>query len=239
MINKEKGLKIFSEIGFPISEEKIIKLDKYAELLIEWNEKINLTSIKDADGVLIKHFIDSLWLLKELPEIENASLIDVGTGAGFPSLPCKIYNNKIKLTMLDSLRKRIDFLKTISNELEVKTECIHSRAEDLGKDSRHREKYDFATARAVAKLYELCEYCLPFVKVGGKFVALKGFEIEEELDEAKKAIKILGGEIEKVIKYSLPDEENSKRSMIIIKKISQTPTKYPRMSAKMKKQPLI
>ncbi|MEG1027847.1 MAG: RsmG family class I SAM-dependent methyltransferase, partial [Oscillospiraceae bacterium] len=151
-------------------------------------------------------------------------------------IPAKIVNQGLNVTLLDSLQKRVTFLSEVSSKINQDINCIHFRAEDAGQDANYREKFDVATARAVANLTNLCEFCLPFVKVGGHFISLKGFEIEEELEEAKKAISVLGGKIESVEKYQLSDE--SKRSIIIIKKISQTPTKYPRSFAKMKKQPI-
>ena len=236
MLDFETYSSEIKNLGFAFKDDIFKKLDKYGQLLVSWNEKINLTAITEPNDVLIKHFIDSLWLAKKVPQVQTSSLIDVGTGAGFPSLPCKICFDDMDLTMIDSLNKRIDFLTEVCNTLEVNADCLHTRAEDLGKNPDYREAYDFATARAVAPLYMLAEYCLPFVKVGGYFVALKGYEVEEEVDSAKKAIKLLGGEIEEIFKYELSD--SSKRSIIKIKKISQTSTKYPRNAAKMKKQPL-
>ncbi len=222
-------------IGISLDENQLSMFSTYAKLLVEWNEKINLTSILEPKDIVIKHFVDSLMLLKYLPK-DTKNIIDVGTGAGFPGIPAKIVNQGLNVTLLDSLQKRVTFLSEVSNQINQNINCIHFRAEDAGQDANYREKFDVATARAVANLTNLCEFCLPFVKVGGYFISLKGFEIEEELDEAKKAIAILGGKIESVEKYQLSDE--SKRSIVIIKKISQTSTKYPRSFAKMKKQPI-
>lgn len=223
-------------MGFEMSEEQLQKFDLYAKLLVEWNEKINLTAIIKPEEITIKHFIDSIMLLNHLPKEKQFSLIDIGAGAGFPSIPCKMLNEKINLTLFDSLNKRVNFLELLSNELEIDVICKHARAEEVAHELEFREKYEFATARAVANLRDLCEYCLPYVKVSGKFIALKGYDIEEELEESKNAIKLLGGEIADVVKYSLPDE--SKRAIVVINKISQTPTKFPRNRGKMKKQPL-
>lgn len=234
MINKDELQNIVKKYNFELTDSQLEKFDTYAQTLVEWNEKINLTAITEPTDICVKHFFDSLLLLDAIDIPQNSTMIDVGTGAGFPSVPCKIIRDDIQLTLLDSLNKRINFLSELSKNLEIYTTCIHSRAEDGGKQKNLREQFDFATARAVAHLRELSEYCLPFVKVGGYFVALKGYEIEEELEEAKKAIKLLGGQIVDVKKY----EEENKRSIIIIKKISQTPPKYPRMSAKIKKQPI-
>lgn len=218
------------------TDEMLAQFDLYAQLLVEWNEKINLTAIIKPEEICVKHFLDSALLLKQVEIPVGASMIDVGTGAGFPSVPCKILRPDLQLTLLDSLNKRINFLQTLSESLGIYTNCIHSRAEDGGKNPELREQYDVATARAVAHLSTLAEYCLPFVKVGGIFVAMKGPDVEMELQESKKALQLLGGEVIATQSYQL-DEEQS-RSIIVIKKISQTPTKYPRNSAKMKKQPL-
>lgn len=212
------------------------KLDKYAQMLVEWNDKINLTAITDYDEIQIKHFYDSIYpfTLFELPE--NSEIIDVGTGAGFPSCPLKIVRDDLKVTLLDSLNKRIAFLAQLSETLDLGATCIHGRAEELGKNLEYREKFDCATARAVANLSDLCEYCLPFVKVGGVFAALKGSNGEEELKDAKNAIKILGGKTEDFIEYELPNGD--KRTLILIRKVSETPDKYPRNAGQMKKKKL-
>ncbi|WMJ21780.1 16S rRNA (guanine(527)-N(7))-methyltransferase RsmG [Paludicola sp. MB14-C6] len=237
MLNLELLKNEACDIGYLLSDEQLLKLDQYAQLLVEWNEKINLTAITEPDDIVMKHFIDSFLLLNHIQTKEPFSLIDVGTGAGFPSLPCKIICDSMQLTMLDSLNKRINFLNEVVQNVGVKAQCIHGRAEESGKQPELREKFTYATARAVAHLRELSEYCLPFVKVGGYFVALKGFEIEEELEEAKAAIKVLGGQIVDVKKYELKD--SGKRAIVVVKKISQTPTKYPRSFGKMKKQPIM
>lgn len=236
MIDQSYLAELALEYGRALEKTDLEKFDLYAELLVEWNQKINLTAITNPNEIVVKHFIDSLLLLDAVSVKQNASIIDVGTGAGFPSVPCKIVRDDLKLTLLDSLNKRIHFLQTLSERLGIQINCVHSRAEDAGKNMIYREQYDYTTARAVARLRELSEYCLPFVKVGGCFVALKGYEIEEELEEAKPAIKQLGGQIQEVRKYRLPME--NKRAIVIIEKISQTPTRFPRISAKIKKQPL-
>lgn len=223
--------------GFVLNEKQIEKFNKYSDLLIEWNEKINLTAITAPDEVAIKHFYDSVLLLKYFSVKENATMIDVGTGAGFPSIPCKIIRDDIKITLLDSLNKRINFLKEVGSALSQNdNEYVHGRAEDFGKNKDYREEFDIATARAVANLANLSEYCLPFVKVNGYFVALKGNLADDELELGKRAIEKLGGKIENIINYKLPDESN--RNIVIIKKISQTLPKYPRSSAKMAKEQL-
>ena len=236
LINKNELENLFAQGKISVSENQYAKLEKYSELLVEWNEKINLTAITAPEGIALKHFYDSVYPFTLLDIPQNASLIDVGTGAGFPSCPLKVFRADIELTLLDSLNKRIKFLQQVSDALELNAQCVHGRAEELGKNVNHRERYDIACARAVANLTELCEYCLPFVKVGGRFVALKGSNGLEELEVAKNAIKVLGGTAEKAIEYSLPNGDG--RVLISIKKSSPTPDKYPRNKGQMKKKPL-
>ena len=222
--------------GFLLSDQQLAAFERYAELLVEWNQKMNLTAITEPEEIAVKHFVDSLMLLKYIDLPENGSLIDVGTGAGFPGIPIKIYSPSVRVTLLDALNKRINFLDAVSKELGQENRCLHLRAEEGGRKPELREQFDVATARAVASMTALAEYCLPYVKVGGIFAALKGFEIESELEEAKPAIKLLGGKVERVEQYTLAGE--LKRSVVVIKKISQCSTKYPRNSAKIVKNPL-
>ena len=211
------------------------RLCKYAELLCQWNEKINLTAITDPEGIAEKHFLDCLMIFKYAQIPQNASVIDVGTGAGFPGVVMKIARPDIKLTLLDSLGKRVNFLNEVISQLGLEdTVAVHSRAEDGV--IKLRESFDVATARAVANMRVLSEYCLPYVKVGGRFVAMKGSAAAEELEAAKNAIKILGGEIECFNEFTLGT--SGERGIISVKKISQTMTKYPRNHAKISKQPL-
>lgn len=219
-----------------LSEQALEKFELYARMLLEYNEKINLTSITQAEDIAIKHFLDSLLVLNAISLPAGATLIDVGTGAGFPGIPLKIVRPDIKLTLLDSLKKRTDFLAQISKALFQENEILHARAEEYGRKEGYRERYDFSTARAVASLPALCEYCLPFVKPGGFFVALKGPEIEKETGGIKRALSMLSGEIEKIDYFDLPPDQ--KRSLVIIKKISQIPAKYPRAAVKITKTPL-
>lgn len=223
----------FDKYGLELSNEKYEKFDKYAEFLVEYNNNVNLTAITDPEGILIKHFIDSALLLKYVDFPENSSIIDVGTGAGFPSVPLKIMRPDIKLTLLDSLAKRITFLKKLCDLLEISAEFIHGRAEDIAKMPEYRESFDFSCARAVANLSVLSEYCIPFVKNGGEFLSMKG--PTENLHESDNAIVTLGGEISKIHSYSL---ENDARIIVEVKKLSQTPTKYPRNSSQIKKKSL-
>ncbi len=225
-----------SKIDIELNNVQIKQFFSYMNLLIEWNKKINLTAIIEPKEIIIKHFVDCGTIFKYIEEKDN--VIDVGTGAGFPGIPIKILNNKINITLVDSLNKRINFLSEVVNELELKNvKVIHGRAEDLAQNKEYREKYDKAISRAVANLSTLSEYDLPFVKINGKMIAMKGFEIEEELGNAKKAIEILGGKIEKVEKFSLIDTEN-KRSIVLINKLKSTPRQYPRKAGRPSKEPI-
>lgn len=212
------------------------QFEKYKDLLLEWNEKINLTAITEEDDIILKHFIDSMTILKHIDE--NSSIVDVGTGAGFPGIPIKIANPSINVTLVDSLNKRLIFLEEVIKNLNLeKIKTVHSRAEEFGQNKNYREKFDIATSRAVANLSVLVEYLLPLVKVGGKCICMKGSDIEEELQNSKDAIKTLGGQIEKVEEFTLP-ESDIKRNIIVIKKIKQTPNKYPRKPGVPSKNPL-
>lgn len=211
--------------------------DKYLELLQEWNNKINLTAITEKEEIELKHFYDSLTISGYIKS--NSTLIDVGTGAGFPGIPLKIKDKSIKLTLLDSLNKRLLFLQEVENELKLdNVENVHGRAEDIGQDKKYREKFDYATSRAVARLSVLVEYLLPFVKVGGYCICMKGPNIEEELKDAEKAIKVLGGEIEKIDNFKLENDDNE-RNIIIIKKVKNTPKQYPRKAGIPTKEPIV
>lgn len=222
-----------------ISEEKCALFIKYYEMLTEWNEKINLTAITDEEGVAKKHFLDSLNANNNGIIKNGASVIDVGTGAGFPGIPLKINDPSIKLTLLDSLAKRVGFLNEVTDALGLKdVTAVHARAEELGIDKNYREKFDVCVSRAVANLATLCELCLPFVKVGGYFISLKGPKANQEADEAKKAIKLLGGEFAGIENYDVSDTDLN-HNIVIIKKISHTPTKYPRKAPKPSKEPLM
>lgn len=225
-------------IGLEINEEKYNKFIQYKDLMKEWNEKVNLTAITDDKEIVIKHFVDSIKAF-EFKNLNSAvKIIDVGTGAGLPGIPIKIMNDNAKVVLLDSLQKRINFLNEVITTLELKDiKTVHGRAEDFGTDLNYREKFDVAISRAVANMAVLSEFCLPFVKKNGYFVALKGPAVQEELDEAKKAISTLGGKIEKVIKV---DFENSDldHNLVIIKKIKNTPKQYPRRAGTVTKKPI-
>lgn len=223
----------FETVGLTLSREQFEKLSIYAEFLVEYNEKVNLTAITEPMEILRKHFIDSILLTKYVDIPLNSTLIDVGTGAGFPSVPIKIYRPDIKITLLDSLNKRIDYLKQLCEKLKIDAEFIHGRAEDFSKKEEYREKFDFSCARAVANMALLSELCIPFVKQNGCFVAMKG--PNEDISLGANAVEILGGLIEKEIEYKLFDED---RKIVLVRKISQTPSKYPRNSSQIKKKTL-
>lgn len=226
---------IFAENGFEISEKQYETYSEYARLLVEWNEKMNLTGITDPDGIAVKHFLDSVLPMKLTDIPQNAALIDVGTGAGFPGLPMKIYREDIALTLLDSLNKRINFLSAVCDEAKIEAKCVHARAEEGGRDPLYREKYDVAVARAVAAMPVLTEYCLPYVKVGGIFAALKG--PNENYRECEAAVKTLGGELAEVLEYELPGGD--KRMLICVRKIKPTEGKYPRNGGQISKKTLV
>ena len=219
-----------------LAEEMQQQFQDYMNLLLEWNEKINLTAITEEDDIILKHFIDSMTILKHIDK--NSSIVDVGTGAGFPGIPVKIANPSINVTLVDSLNKRLIFLEEVIKNLNLeKIKTVHSRAEEFGQNKNYREKFDIATSRAVANLSVLVEYLLPLVKVGGKCICMKGSDIQEELQNSKEAIKTLGGQIEKVEEFTLL-ESDIKRNIIVIKKIKQTPNKYPRKPGVPSKNPL-
>ena len=224
------------ELGIKLSKEQAEIFFDYMNLLLEWNEKINLTAITEEKEVIVKHFVDSLTIAKYIPE--GASLVDVGTGAGFPGIPLKIIRDDLKITLLDSLQKRINFLDVVIKKLNLKNiETIHARVEEFGKNSKYRESFEVATSRAVANLSTLTEYLLPLVKVGGIAVCMKGSSIEEELETSKKAINVLGGKVSNVFEFDLP-KTDIKRNIVIVDKINETPSKYPRKPGMPSKEPI-
>ncbi len=235
-LNYDKIAPLCEGFGVALTPEIRERLDGYAQLLVEWNEKMNLTAITDDEGILYKHFYDCLLFFKNVEVEKGAKLIDVGTGAGFPGMVLKIVRPDIRLTLLDGLNKRLIFLNEVLCSLGLEAETVHLRAEDGGKNTKYREQFDIACARAVAGLPTLCEYCLPFVKKGGVFVAMKGASAAEELKSAENAIKLLGGAKPDIICETLTG--NEERAFVLIKKISQTPTKYPRIGGKISKNPL-
>ncbi len=224
-------------INMQLSESKIRDFYTYVEILIEWNEKINLTAIVERGEVIDKHFVDSLTISQYIGD--NESIIDVGTGAGFPGIPLKIARDSLKIDLLDSLNKRVNFLNEVINKLELKRiTTIHSRAEDEASKKEKRESYDVAVSRAVANLPVLLEYLLPFVKLGGKCICMKGMNVSEEVNKSKKVLKELGGEIEEIKKLQLPNTDAT-RNIIIVRKIANTPKKYPRKAGTAAKNPVI
>ena len=235
--NIEKIMPLCSEFGVDIDDTARERLNIYGNLLLSWNEKMNLTAITEPEEVLFKHFYDCILFFKNVDVPKGAKIIDVGTGAGFPGMVLKIIRPDIKLTLLDGLNKRLVFLGEVISQLGLSDiQTVHLRAEEGGKNSKHREKYDIACARAVAAVPTLLVYCLPFVKKGGYFVAMKGPSASEEAEKSKNALRLLGGEKPNIICETLTG--NEQRSFILVKKISQTPPKYPRISAKISKQPL-
>lgn len=237
-MNKEQFISLLEEKGISLSSQQLSQFDTYYKLLVEWNEKMNLTAITDEEEVYLKHFYDSITASFYVDLNQELSLCDVGAGAGFPSIPLKICFPNLKVTIVDSLNKRITFLQNLANELGLKNmNFVHDRAETFGKNVDYREKFDLVTARAVARLSVLSELCLPLVKEGGMFVPMKAAAASEELEKGKKALQILGGKLEKVHSFSLPLEE-SERNILIIKKIKSTPKKYPRKPGTPNKQPL-
>ena len=224
------------ELSPNLTEKQQEQFYNYMNLLIEWNNKINLTAITEPNEIIVKHFIDSMTILKEIEN--NSKIVDVGTGAGFPGIPLKIANPELEVVLLDSLNKRINFLNEVINNLNLKKiNSIHFRVEEAGQNKKYREQFDIATSRAVAALNILAEYMLPLVKVGGKCICMKGSEVEEEIEKSKKAIEILGGKIEKVENFTLANTD-MKRNIVIIRKVKQTPSKYPRKAGTPSKEPL-
>ncbi len=225
-----------AEFGFELTGEQLARFEKYTELLLEWNEKFNLTAITDREEIQIKHFLDSVSLLLAEPP-KNSSLIDIGAGAGFPSIPVKIVRPDLRITMLDSLNKRVDFLNNVVSSLGLtEITAVHSRAEDGARTSL-RESFDYAAARAVANLSVLAEYALPFVRVGGYFLAMKGTAPQEEIENAQAAVKLLGGRVEETREINIA-QGRLRHSLIIIKKIARTPSNFPRKAGRPAKEPI-
>lgn len=238
-MNKEavdKFKKILSEYGYLLSEHQFEQFIKYYELLVEWNERMNLTAITEFEEVLLKHFADSLSIIKVIDLNTVSSLIDIGTGAGFPGIPIKIMYPDLNVTLLDSLQKRIGFLDEVISVLKLdKINTIHGRAEDFAKPDKLRESYDICVSRAVANLSSLTELCLPYVKVDGSFISYKSDKVNDELSGAVKAIEMIGGSLEKKEIFNI---ENNTRALVVIRKIKNTPKQYPRKAGLPVKKPL-
>lgn len=226
------------ELGIELSRGEIESFSKYKSLLKEWNEKINITAITEDRDIDIKHFLDSLSIVKDGYIQDGSKIIDIGTGGGFPGVPIKILKPDTQVTLLDGLNKRLKFLDIVIEELGLDgIETIHGRAEELSRKKEYRESYDIAVSRAVASLNTLLEYCLPFVKVGGYFIAMKGPEVDEEIEVSKKALEKLGGELEERIDVRLPYSDIT-HNLLFIKKVKNTPSAYPRGKGNPKKKPL-
>lgn len=226
----------FETAGLEITPEQSEKLQILMDFMLEYNKNVNLTRITEPEEVIEKHYIDSILPLKLFSVPRGTSIVDIGTGAGFPSLPMKIYRPDLKFTLIDSLGKRITYLNLACEKLGISCETLHARSEEAARNKKYREAFDFATARAVAALNVLCEWCLPYVKKEGYFLALKGAEGENEVENAKNAIEKLGGSLENAIKYQLPGGD--KRCLVVIKKTKETPPVYPRNSGVIAKKPL-
>ena len=236
--NIDSFQKDLEELNIKLEKRQMCQFLQYYELLVEWNSFMNLTAITDYDEVIKKHFVDSLSLIKAIDLSKEISVIDIGTGAGFPGIPLKIAFPNLKITLLDSLNKRIKFLNEVINILELKDiKTIHGRAEDFAKEKNYRQSYDLCVSRAVANLSTLSEYCLPYVKTGGKFISYKSEKITDEMNAAKNAIKILGGNISGQVEFILPNSDIY-RNLFMIDKIKDTPMKYPRKAGLPSKEPL-
>ena len=225
--------------GLQFNEKKYEQFMQYKDLIKEWNEKVNLTAIKEDEEIVKKHFIDSMKVFK-FNELKNAkNVIDIGTGGGFPGIPMKIIKPEINIVLLDSLNKRINFLNEVIRELGLENiKAIHGRAEDYAQEVQYREKFDVAVSRAVANLTVLSEFCIPYVKVGGYFVAMKGPAVEEEIKQSQNAIRMLGGRIEHIEKVEIEDSDLN-HNLVIISKIAQKHKKYPRKAGMVTKSPLL
>lgn len=231
----EKGM---MEMGLTPTDKILDDFLEFKNLLVEWNEKINLTAITDEREIVIKHFLDSLSCLKSGVPFGGKKILDLGTGGGFPGVPLKIYDRSIEVTLLDSLNKRINYLKLVGEALDLdQVTYLHSRAEDGAMNPDYRQQFDIVVSRAVANMSTLSEYCIPYVKVGGYFIAQKTQEAEGEIEEAKKAIELLGGTIEAIVEGSVPFSE-LKHNLVLVKKVKDTPSKYPRKAGMPSKNPL-
>ncbi len=239
MLPKHKELlreMALSKLGIQLNDSQVNQFSIYADLLVEWNEKVNLTSITDPQEIVIKHFIDSLTLGQF---VQAHKLADIGTGAGFPGIPLKILHPELQLFLVDSLAKRLDFLKVVVDQLGLRqVETVHSRAEDFARDSRYRESFDRVTSRAVARLPVLLEYAIPLLKKKGLFLAAKGSQVDEEVKESRKALEALGGKINGIERFNLGTEAEH-RAIVIVEKVKVTPKTYPRKAGTPAKNPLI
>ncbi len=226
------------EMGIVLNSTQIQQFMLYQKLLLEWNKNINLTAITEEREIILKHFVDCVSVVPHIAMTEATSVIDVGTGAGFPGIPIKIVCPSISLTLLDSLQKRVVFLNEVVTKLSLQNvNCIHERAECAAKENHYRQQYDYCVSRAVANMNVLLEYCLPFVKIGGIFVALKGRDAQKEVEQSQKAIELLGGELIEIKQIEIPHTD-LEHKIVLIKKVAQTPQKYPRKAGKPVKNPI-
>lgn len=231
-----KGL---DELNISLNDMQMNQFLQYYELLIEWNKVMNLTGITDFEEVVEKHFLDSLCLIKVFPDLKDQKILDLGTGAGFPGIPLKIAFPELDIVLMDSLNKRIGFLNEVINHLELKSiVTVHGRAEEMARKKEYRQIFDICVSRAVSNLSSLSEYCIPFVALGGYFISYKSADIEEEVEQAKKAIFLLGGKLENTVKFTLPCSDNG-RSFVCIKKEKGTPKAYPRKAGTPSKKPIL
>ncbi|QAT41556.1 16S rRNA (guanine(527)-N(7))-methyltransferase RsmG [Clostridium sp. JN-9] len=227
-----------SDVKVNFDSEKYDKFIEYMNMIKLWNERVNLTAITEDDVIIKKHFIDCIKIFKYESLKSKCSIIDVGTGAGFPGIPMNIINNENKIVLLDSLNKRVNFLNEVINKLNLKNiTAVHGRAEDFGQDVNYRERFDFSISRAVANLTSLSEYCLPFLKLNGKFIAMKGPAVADEINDSRNAIAVLGGSLEKIIEVNIEDSD-LKHNLVIIEKIKHTPKQYPRKAGMATKKPI-
>ena len=236
MFNTSLLISDAERLGIALTDEQLSRFNTLSELLVEQNKTMNLTAITDPDGIAVRHFADSISVLTAAEMPKGAKVLNVGTGAGFPGIPLLIMRPDLDLTMIDSTAKKLKYVENTVNELGLIATTLHTRAEEAGQSKEYREKFDFVCSRAVAALNVLCEYCLSFVKQNGLFIAMKGAKAQEEIDSAKAAIKLLGGKIIAEKSFSLSD--GGERTLVVIKKISQIPPKYPRPSAQIAKKPL-
>ncbi len=234
--NHQEFLNNIETFGLSCSDEQLASLETYAKLLVEWNQKMNLTAITSPEGIAVLHFADSLSFLSAFPLKGDEKVLDIGTGAGFPAIPLKIMNPTVNFTLMDSLNKRLTFLREVLNTLSLNATLLHSRAEERARDKKMREQFDVVTARAVASMEVLAEYALPYVRLGGHFVAMKGPSCQEELEKGANAIATLGGKVVRVVPFTLSD--GSARYIAIIEKVKKTPDVYPRHGSKIAKKPL-
>ncbi|MEG2174897.1 MAG: 16S rRNA (guanine(527)-N(7))-methyltransferase RsmG [Oscillospiraceae bacterium] len=237
MISHQLLIEGAATFGLVLDEKQIAKFDTYGSFMLEYNENVNLTAITDPDEIVIKHFIDSIAPAGLITLKQRASLIDVGTGAGFPGIPLEIMRPDLRVTLLDSLQKRLDFLASLSEQLGQENRLVHARAEQAGANDGLRGHFDYATSRAVAQMATLCEYCLPLVRVGGAMLALKGPDCAGEVAAAATAIRLLGGGVPRLIEYALPRGDG--RTLVVISKERPTPARYPRQRVNLSQVPLV